>query len=176
MVLWYKILRFVLMVLTQMEHSNYSGPIRSESPSRRGPLPRNPTKPMFARARTRSSKLFWRTADLVCALLVIFYVLVDVFDLDDSNVCRIANHDDHSVMVGEADGDFRLDDLLELTGSQWAVIPLVWQNSQEFAHPRRAEGSIVPLSVAGRSHGDRGCRPESSPPGASPDHRSVNSH
>lgn len=36
-------------------------------------------------------------------MLVIFYVLLDMRDLDGSNVSRIANHSDHSAMLGEAD-------------------------------------------------------------------------
>jgi len=124
---------------------------------------------MFKRAQTKFSTLR-RIADVACALLVVFYVLFDVLDLDGSNACRIANHQDHSAMVGETDADFRLDDSLELTSSQSAVFLLVGQNSNELTSPRRTKGSAFPLSSAGRSHGDRGCRPEQTATDTSPDH------
>jgi hypothetical protein len=126
-------------------------------------------KPMFNKPQSKSSTL-WRIADVACALLVIFYILFDVLDLDGSNVCRIGVHRDYSAMVGEADADFRLNDSLKLTSSQSAVIPLVGQNSIEFADSRRAKASAFPLSVAGRSHGDRGCRQEHTATDTSPDH------
>jgi hypothetical protein len=124
---------------------------------------------MFSKPRTQTS-FFWRICDIVCAFLLIFYVLFDVLDLDGSNVCRIANRQDHSAMVGEGDAEFRLDNSLELTSSQSAVFPPVGQSPNEFTSPRRAKASAFSLSVAGRSHGDRGCRIETSAAGASPYH------
>ena len=124
---------------------------------------------MFKRSQTKYSTL-WRIADVACALLVIFYILFDVLDLDGSNVCRIGVHRDYSAMVGEADADFRLDESLKLTSSQSAVFPLVGQNSNELTSPRRTQASALALSVAVRSHGDRGCRPEHTATDTSPDH------
>jgi hypothetical protein len=124
---------------------------------------------MFKRSQTKFSTLR-RIADVACALLVIFYILFDVLDLDGSDTCRIANHGDHSAMVGETDADSRLDDSLELTSSQSAINPLVGQNSNEFTRPRRAKASAFSLSGAGGSHGDRGCRPELTATDASPYH------
>ena len=73
-------------------------------------------------------------------------------------------------MVGETDSDLRFDDSLKLMGAQSAVVPLVGQNSNEYSRPRWPKTSPVPLAIGGRSHGDRGCRIETSASGTSPDH------
>ena len=123
---------------------------------------------MFTRAQTKFTTLR-RVADIVCVLLVFFYILFDVLDLDDSNTCRVVAQTDHSAMVAETDSEFR-DDYLELIDQRIDLPLLPVHLSSEFIGPHQLEALTFPLSAIARSHGDRGCRPEPSATDASPYH------
>ena len=99
---------------------------------------------------------------------MILYVLFDVLDFDRSDACRITLNGHRTVMVGEADGDFRSDDLLELNIAR--PVRLVASAS---VGPLRSLQTIhlrLPLALSVRSHGERGCHSETDGSGAPPDH------
>ena len=124
---------------------------------------------MFKRTQTKFSTLR-RITDIVCTLLVIFYVLFDVLDLDGSDTCRVVAQTVHSAMVAEADSEFQIDDSLKTIDPRSDPVLLPAHLSSEFTGPHQVEALAFPLSAIARSHGDRGCRPELSATDASPYH------
>ena len=122
---------------------------------------------MFTKPRIQTS-FYRRICDVMCAFLVILYVLFDVFDLDRSDACRITLNGHRSAMVGEADGDFRSDDLLELSIARPA--PLVASASVGPTLSHQTIHLLLPLALSARSHGERGCHSETDGSGAPPDH------
>ena len=122
---------------------------------------------MFTNPRTQTS-FCRRICDVMCAFLMILYVLFDVLDLDRSDACRIALNGHQPAMVGETDSDFRGDDLLELNIAR--PVPLVASAS---VGPPRSLQTIhlrLPLALSARFHGERGCHSETDGSGAPPDH------
>jgi hypothetical protein len=124
---------------------------------------------MFKRAQTKFSTL-WRIADIVCALLVVFYILFEVLDLDGSDTYRVVAQTVHSAMLAEADSEFRIDDSLELRDRRINPRLIAAHLSSQFTEPLQVTVFAFPLTVSDRSHGDRGCRPEQTTTGAAPDH------
>ena len=103
-------------------------------------------------------------------MLIVFYILFDVLDLDGSGTCRVVAQANHSGLVAETDSEFQIDDSLELRDLRIDPALLPAHLSREFTAPRQAEALAFPLSVSARSHGDRGCRPEHPAANVSPDH------
>ena len=122
---------------------------------------------MFTNPRTQTS-FCRRICDVIGAVLVILYVLFDVLDLDRSDACRITLNGHRHAMVGEADSDFRSDDLLELNIAR--PVPLVASASVGPTLSHQTIHLLLPLALSARSHGERGCRSEPDTSAAPPDH------
>lgn len=124
---------------------------------------------MFERAQTKFST-FWRIADIVCALLVVFYILFEVLDLDGSDTYRVVAQTAHTAMVAEADSEFQIDDSLELRDLRIAPRLIAAHLSRQFTEPLQVTAWAFPLFASERSHGGRGCHPEPTSTDAAPDH------
>ena len=124
---------------------------------------------MFKRAQTKFSTL-WRIADIVCALLVVFYILFEVLDLDGSDTYRVVAQTVHSAMLAEADSEFRIDDSLELRDLRINPRLIAAHLSSQFIEPHQVTALTFPLSGCDRYHGGRGCHPEPPSTDAAPDH------
>ena len=124
---------------------------------------------MFKRSQTKYSAL-WRIADVVCALLVIFYVLFDVLDLDGSDFSKVFN----SAHQPKVDAVVRAEAYLDVSAERFV--------------PLRAKGDFLATNASGhaplpnfdhvqfsllhtaRAHGYRQGLARNSPFDASPDH------
>ena len=124
---------------------------------------------MFRRRQSKFEAL-WRVADVACAVLVVFYVLFDVLDLDGSDLTRF-NHTARSTsfqayMSSELDLDFSSHKLESLNDdSIYFLIP-----STAVGNGKWVETSQYSLLNNARDHGYRPGLARNSLPDKSPEH------
>src|SRR5262245_21854635 len=124
---------------------------------------------MFKRTRTNSSVL-WRIVDVTCALLVIFYVLFDVLDLDGSDFSRVFN----CAHQTKLDALARTEAELDVSAKQFVAVntsaSLLTTDASEYAQLRRSDNVQFSLLGDARAHGYRMGLARNSPFDAPPDH------
>jgi len=124
---------------------------------------------MFKRAQNKSSTLR-RIADVVCSLLVVFYVLFDVLDLDGSDFSRVFN----SAHQPKLDAVVSAETELDVSAKQFLPVSanasLLALDDSEFAQSRRSYKVQFSLLRNARDHGYRPGLARNSLSDKSPDH------
>jgi hypothetical protein len=107
---------------------------------------------------------------MVCALLVIFYVLFDVLDLDGSDFSRLFN----SAHQSKLDAVVRAEAELDISAEQFVPLraksDILATNASEHAQPRSSDNVQFSLLRSARAHGYRQGLARNSPFDAPPDH------
>ncbi len=124
---------------------------------------------MFKRAQTKSSTLC-RIADVACALLVVFYILFDVLDLDGSDFSKVFN----SAHQPKLDALVRAEVDLDVSAKQFvsfsASASLLAPDASEYAQLLRSDNVQFSLLGTARAHGYRMGLARNSLPDSSPYH------
>jgi predicted HAD superfamily Cof-like phosphohydrolase len=124
---------------------------------------------MFKKPQNKFSTL-WRIADVVCSLLVVFYVLFDVLDLDGSDCSKVFNSAHQpkldALVSAEAELDVSAKQFVPVSASASLLAP----DASEYAQLRRSENVQFSLLRTARAHGYRQGLARNSPSEVSPDH------
>ncbi len=108
---------------------------------------------MLAGRRPFHSSIFWRATHIVCVLLVFFYILFDVFDLDGSNFSRLLATVERAVVVAVVPSSTPLNYSSEESEFCGGISLLFADRSAEYSRPLWVELlTASPLGTA-RSHG-----------------------
>jgi hypothetical protein len=132
-------------------------------------FPAQTKQAMFKRSQTKYSTL-WRIADVACAVLVVFYILFDVLDLDGSDFSKVFN----SVHQPKLDAVVSAETELDVSAKQFVPVSasasLLATDAGENAQLRRFENVQFSLLRSARAHGYRQGLARNSPFDAVPDH------
>jgi hypothetical protein len=124
---------------------------------------------MFKRDQSKFSRL-WRIADVVCVLLVVFYILFDVLDLDGSDFSKVFNSAHQpkldAVVRAEADIDVSAEQFVPVRGKAYFLAT----NASEHAQLLSSENVQFSTLHTARAHGYRLGLARNSPFDAAPDH------
>jgi hypothetical protein len=124
---------------------------------------------MFKRTQTKFSTL-WRIADIVCALLVVFYILFDVLDIDGSDFAKvlISAHQSklEALVPAEAELDFSAKQYVPVS----AGASLLATDASQHAQLHSSDKVQFSLLRTARAHGYRQGLARNSPFDAPPDH------
>jgi hypothetical protein len=124
---------------------------------------------MFKRTQTELTTL-WRIADIVCVLLVVFYILFDVLDLDGSDFAKIFNPPHQSKIEAFVPTETELDVSAKQFVPVSASASLLASAADEYAQLRRSENVQFSLLRTARAHGFRLGLARNSLSDAAPDH------
>jgi hypothetical protein len=132
-------------------------------------FPAQKKQAMIKRSQTKYSTL-WRIADVVCALLVIFYVLFDVLDLDGSEFSKVFN----SAHQPKLDAVVRAEASINVSTEKFiplrAKADFLATNASDHALLRSFDNVQFSLLRTARAHGYRQGLARNSPFDAPPDH------
>ena len=124
---------------------------------------------MFKKTQTKFSTL-WRIADVVCALLVVFYVLFDVLDLDGSDFSKVFNAAHQTKLDAVVSTEAELDVSAEQFVPVHAKAYFLATNASEHTQLRSSDNVQFSLLSTARAHGYRQGLARNSPFNAPPDH------
>src|SRR5215470_17655202 len=110
---------------------------------------------MLIGSRTLHSSLVYRTLDVCCVFIVISYILFNVLDLDESDLPKIFNPVQVTIVEAVMPTEARLDFSPEKFQHRGDGLFFFADGSRECGRPRLAETSkMSPLGQA-RTHGYR---------------------
>ncbi len=122
---------------------------------------------MLIGSRTLHSSLVCRTLDVCCVLMVVSDILFNVLDLDRSDLPKVFNPVQVTIIVAVVPTEARSDSP-EKFQRQGAGLFFFADGSREFGRPRWPEISKSPPLGQARTHGYRVGLPRNSLPDSSP--------